>query len=229
MKMIVGLGNPGDQYAATRHNVGFRVVERIAATKGWLWEGKRANAAIAQGTLDGEKLLLVKPQTFMNLSGQPVSALLRFYKLDLADLLVICDDLDLPAGRVRLRAKGSAGGQRGVDNIITLLGTDGFARLRIGIGRPSNSRMAVVDYVLGAPKGDERMILEEGEDRAATVVPVWVREGTDAAMNRFNVDPTVPPKQHKPTPPKSVPPRLATPNAAPASKPSSAQSEGEEH
>jgi PTH1 family peptidyl-tRNA hydrolase len=189
MKLIAGLGNPGDRYAPTRHNVGFRVVDDLAERFGWHWEPRRERALIAQGTTGGEKLLLIKPQTFMNDSGLAVGALLRFYKAPLTDLLVVCDDLDLPTGRVRLRERGSSGGQRGVESIITHVGTMGFARLRVGIGRPPNQHFSVVDYVLGIPPADERTLLREGEERAAEAALVWALEGPQAVMNRFNTDP----------------------------------------
>lgn len=199
MKLIVGLGNPGIQYAATRHNAGFRVVERIAAAHGWAWDGRRDRAVLAQGMLGEEKVILAKPQTYMNDSGAAVGPLVRFYKLSPAtDLLVICDDLDLPLGRVRVRAKGSAGGQHGMESVISRLGTDQFARIRIGIGRPVHPRAAIIDHVLGTPSLDEAITLATSEDRAAEAALVWLSEGTTAAMNRFNAEPRPP----KPEPAK---------------------------
>jgi PTH1 family peptidyl-tRNA hydrolase len=188
MKLIVGLGNPGLQYAPTRHNSGFRVVDRLAGQFGWSWQRTRERALVAQGNLDGDKVVLIKPQTYMNDSGMAVSAFVRFFKLPTSDLLVICDDLDLPVGRVRLREQGSAGGQRGVHSIITHLGTNAFARLRVGIGRPTEPRQAVIDYVLGIPPAEERAALGEAEARAAEAALVWAREGAQAVMNRFNGD-----------------------------------------
>jgi PTH1 family peptidyl-tRNA hydrolase len=189
MKVIVGLGNPGVQYAPTRHNCGFRVAERLAERFGWAWQSTRERALVAQGNAEGTKIVLIKPQTYMNDSGMAVGAFVRFFKLSPEDLLVICDDLDLPVGRVRLRERGSAGGQRGVDSIITHLGTNAFARLRVGIGRPADPRQAVVDYVLGIPPAEERTTLGEAEARAAEAALVWAREGPQAVMNRFNADP----------------------------------------
>ena len=133
MKIIVGLGNPGMRYAQTRHNVGFDTMDVFASRQGWSWSGRRMRASLAEGMLGAEKVLLAKPQTYMNDSGLAVGELVRFYKLDLADLLVVCDDLDLPLGRVRLRARGAAGGQHGLESIIQHLGGNRqFARLRIG-------------------------------------------------------------------------------------------------
>lgn len=209
MKLIVGLGNPGDRYAATRHNVGWRVLDRYAVQQGWAWSGTRDRASLAQGVLDGDKVVLAKPQTYMNESGLAVGPLMRFYKLTLADLLVVCDDLDLAVGRVRLREKGSSGGQRGVESIITHLGANGFARLRVGIGRPEHPRIDPVDHVLGAPRGDERLLLEEGEERAVAAIAIWLRDGLTVAMNQFNPDPQQPakvkPAQAKPSEPQRDP------------------------
>jgi aminoacyl-tRNA hydrolase len=204
MKLIVGLGNPGTQYATTRHNVGFRVVDRIAASQGWNWNDKRDNAVLAQGLIDGEKIILAKPQTYMNESGRAVGPLLRFYKLPLEDLLVICDDLDLPVGRVRLREKGSAAGQHGIESIIAHLSGNNFARLKVGIGRPAYPRQDVIAYVLGIPPRDEAETLSKEEERAAEAALAWVKEGVTAAMNRYNPDPSQPkrPKPEPQTPPE---------------------------
>jgi PTH1 family peptidyl-tRNA hydrolase len=194
VKLIVGLGNPGARYALTRHNVGFHVVDRLADVAGLSCQAGRVRALLAQGMLRAQTVLLVKPQTFMNESGLAVSALVRFYKLDLADLLVICDDLDLPAGRMRLREQGSSGGQRGVASIIQQIGSNAFPRLRVGIGRPSDPRIDPVDHVLSVPQGVERETLEAGERRAVEAVQVWLSEGIAVAMNQFNPDPQAKPK-----------------------------------
>ncbi len=200
MKLIAGLGNPGIQYAQTRHNAGFRAVDILAERAGWTWTSSRERALVAQGVSGGEKLVLVKPQTYMNDSGVAVGALMRFYKLSLSDLLVICDDLDLPVGRVRLRERGSAGGQHGMESIIAHLGSNDFARLRIGIGRPADPRHAIIDHVLGIPPSEERGVLSEAEARAADAALVWALEGPQAVMNRFNADPAAPRKKKNPPP-----------------------------
>ncbi len=197
MKLIVGLGNPGEQYTKTRHNVGFRVVDQLAERLGWRWAASRERALVTEGVTGGQKLLLVKPTTYMNDSGQAVGPLLRFYKLTLADLLVICDDLDLPVGRVRLRERGSPGGQNGLGSIIAHVGSQDFARLRVGIGRPANGRMSIVDYVLGIPPAEERADLADSETRASDAALAWAAEGTQATMNRFNLDPTAAPRPQK--------------------------------
>src|SRR5258708_30633318 len=189
MKLVVGLGNPGLQYEHSRHNVGFRVVDKFAAKMGWKWTERRARAILASGTVGTEKVILAKPITFMNLSGEAVSELARWYKLQPQDVLVVCDDLDLPVGKVRLRTQGSAGGQKGLDNIIHHLHTKEFPRLRVGIGRPSNNRMDPTSYVLGIPGGDERILLAIGEDRAVEAIELAITQGINAAMNIVNADP----------------------------------------
>lgn len=200
VKLIVGLGNPGARYAHTRHNVGFDVVDLLASRNGWSWEAHRGKSLVASGSArvplatpaDGapawreEKLLLAKPQTFMNDSGVAVSELVRFYKLDLRDLLIVCDDLDLPLARVRLRARGAAGGQHGLESTIRMLGTNDFARLKIGIGRPTHGRGENVDFLLSAPRGDERLALDSAIETAAEATLLWVSAGSEAAMNRYN-------------------------------------------
>jgi peptidyl-tRNA hydrolase, PTH1 family len=189
MKLVIGLGNPGIRYEHTRHNVGYRVVDALAKKLGWTWNESRSRAVLASGTAGNEKVVLVKPITYMNLSGEAVSALLRWYKVQPEDIVVVCDDLDLPVGKVRLRTRGSAGGQKGLDNIILHLHTDTFPRLRVGIGRPTNSRMDAIDYVLGTPTGDERILLATGEDRAVEAIELLIRQGIATTMNIINADP----------------------------------------
>ena len=187
MKLIVGLCNPGIRYARTRHNVGFDTVDVIAARQGWRFDGRRSRALLASGVIADEKLMLAKPQTYMNDSGAAVSDLLRFYKLDPAsDLLVICDDLDLPLARIRLRTRGAAGGQHGLESTIRYLGTTAFARVKIGIGRPAHGRDENVDFLLSAPRGDERIALDAAIEQAADAALCWLTEGADVAMNTYN-------------------------------------------
>lgn len=188
MRLVIGLGNPGTQYEHTRHNIGFRVVNMLAAKYGWKWE-RRGRALLASGLIGPEKVVLVKPLTYMNNSGEAVGELVHWYKLQPEDILVIYDELDLPIGKVRLRAKGSAGGHNGLDNIIRHIHTNQFPRLRVGIGRPVNHRMETINYVLGIPPADERIVLEIGENRAAEVVPMIIQKGLEAAMNSINLDP----------------------------------------
>lgn len=184
MKIVVGLGNPGSKYAATRHNIGFDVVDYLAAGPGVGGFRSAFQSEAAEFTEGGEKVLLVKPQTFMNLSGRAVRAVLDFYKLTPADLLVICDDYNLPLGKLRVRAKGSHGGQNGLRNIQEQLGTDEYPRLRMGIGQPAPGE--AVDFVLTRFKPGERAAVEEAVANAAAGVLVWVRQGLPACMNRVN-------------------------------------------
>jgi PTH1 family peptidyl-tRNA hydrolase len=189
MKLIVGLGNPGLRYARTRHNAGFDAVDVIAERLGWRFDQRRSQALLASGVVGTEKLLLAKPQTYMNESGMSVGELVRFYKLAPAtDLLVICDDLDLPVAKLRLRARGAAGGQHGLESTIRHIGTTDFARLKIGIGRPPNGRWENVDFLLSQPRGDERIALDTAIDRAADAAMAWMSDGVEAASNRFNAD-----------------------------------------
>ena len=189
MKLIIGLGNPGAEYERTRHNVGFRVVDKLAAKHGWKWNERRSRAVLASGTIGSEKVVLAKPLTFMNLSGQTVGELVRWYKVPPEDLLIVHDELDLPVGKIRLRASGSAAGHNGLRDIIAHLNTDQFPRLRIGIGHPRNSRIQGRDHVLSAPSGDERILLETGEDRAVEAVEMAITQGLERAMNVANTDP----------------------------------------
>ena len=189
MKLVVGLGNPGAAYERTRHNVGFRVVDKLAAKLGWKWTERRARAILASGTLGPEKVILVKPLTFMNLSGEAVGELVRWYKLQPEDVLVVYDELDLPIGKIRLKSKGSAAGHNGLRDIIAHLHTEAFPRLRIGIGHPKHNRKSGKDHVLGIPPLDERILLETAEDRSVEALEMWISQGIDATMNAVNADP----------------------------------------
>jgi PTH1 family peptidyl-tRNA hydrolase len=185
MKVIVGLGNPGRQYAGTRHNVGFEVIDALAAGPGVSAFRSRFQAQVAEADEGGRPVLLVKPETFMNLSGQSVRQLADFYKLPPGDLLVVCDDFALPLGKLRVRAKGTHGGHNGLRNIQDHLGTTEYARLRIGVGAP---RDEAVDHVLSRFRPAERPVIEEAVQKAVQAVLVWVYQGVAACMNRFNPD-----------------------------------------
>lgn len=189
MKLVIGLGNPGTEYERTRHNVGFRVVDKLAAQQGWKWNERRNHAILASGNLGLEKVVLAKPITFMNLSGEAVGELLRWYKLHPEDILVVYDELDLPLGKVRLRSSGSAAGHNGLENIIRHLHTNVFPRLRVGIGRPTNTHMQGKDYVLGIPTADESIQLETSEDRAVEAIKLAISQGIGTTMNIINADP----------------------------------------
>lgn len=184
MKLIVGLGNPGEEYAASRHNVGFQCVRTLAKKHHLEFDKKRANARIAQGIILAQPVVLARPQTYMNLSGQSVLGLSQWLGITPADLLVIYDDLDLPLGKIRLRPGGSAGGHRGMRSIIASLGAEEFARLRVGIGRPEGNE--AIDYVLGHFTAAERQVMHETYARVAEAVECILTDGLEAAMNRYN-------------------------------------------
>lgn len=183
--LIVGLGNPGREYQLNRHNIGFMLIDRLCrellTTPGMV----HSKAIIAKAQYAGKKVILAKPQTYMNLSGQSVSSLVRFYKIPHDRLLVAHDDLDLPLGTIRLRPGGGSGGQKGVSSIIQQLGTQNFPRLRIGIGRPPG-RMDAAAYVLQDFNQEERELLPEVLDRAAKAALAFIEHGLEMAMNQFN-------------------------------------------
>lgn len=183
--LIVGLGNPGKDYEKTRHNIGFRCVDALAAAHGLKFDGKKGKAVLAEGTIADKKVLIAKPQTYMNLSGESVRLLVDFYKIPLANVMVIMDDMDVPLGTLRIRVKGSAGGQNGMKNIINHLGTDEISRLRFGIGRPPG-RMAPAAYVLQDFDKQDAILLAETMDRVMKALDTWLREGITAMMNRYN-------------------------------------------
>lgn len=183
--LIVGLGNPGREYQFNRHNIGFMLIDQLCrallTTPGMI----QSKAIIAKAQFAGKKVILAKPQTYMNLSGQSVGSLVRYYKVPYDHLLVAHDDLDLPLGTIRLRPGGGSGGQKGVSSIIQQLGTQNFPRLRIGIGRPPG-RMDAAAYVLQDFNQEERDLLPEVLDRAAKAVLVFIENGLEMAMNQFN-------------------------------------------
>jgi PTH1 family peptidyl-tRNA hydrolase len=185
MKMIVGLGNPGSRYERNRHNIGFQIVDELADAHGLSFDKRQHKAKIASGWIGEQRVLLVKPQTFMNLSGEAVQPLAAYYKIDPADLIVIFDDLDLPTGKLRLRPFGGAGGHNGMKSIIQRLGTNEFPRLRVGIDRPPG-RMDPAAYVLQDFSSSEEEIMVQVRDRARQALECWLEAGIDAAMNQFN-------------------------------------------
>lgn len=186
MYIIVGLGNPGRDYENTRHNIGFDVIDRLADQENIGVLEKKHKAVIGKGVIAGEKCILAKPQTFMNLSGESVRALLDYYKVDeTTSLIVISDDVSLDVGQIRIRKKGSAGGHNGLKNIIANLGHDTFMRVKMGVGeKPRGWDLA--DYVLGHFPPREREAMDEAAERAADAIRMMIAEDADAAMNEYN-------------------------------------------
>lgn len=184
-KLVVGLGNPGTKYAGTRHNIGFEVVDRLAQSGAATGFTRRFDGLLTEIEVDYRRTLLLKPETFMNLSGRSVRQAMQFYKLETASgLLVICDDLNLPLGKIRLKPSGSDGGQKGLRDITAQLGTDQYSRLRLGIGE--RGPIDASDFVLSRFKPAERPIIDDALITALQAIAVWVVQGVDAAMNRFN-------------------------------------------
>ncbi|MDR7485530.1 MAG: aminoacyl-tRNA hydrolase [Armatimonadota bacterium] len=186
MRLIVGLGNPGRRYRGTRHNIGWEVLDRLARTHGIAIDVEDGWADVGRGIIGGHRVLLARPQTYVNVSGTAVADLSRRHRVSPSDLLVIVDDLDLPVGSVRVREKGSHGGHNGLRSIIEALGTTEFARIRIGIGRPPEGADPA-DYVLERPSPDERALLDDAVARAADGATLWVTDGVQAAMRRCNI------------------------------------------
>ncbi|MCA9123287.1 MAG: aminoacyl-tRNA hydrolase [Planctomycetaceae bacterium] len=185
MKLVVGLGNPGRKYEETRHNIGFEVAVELARRFGQSTPRSKFQGEVVEGTIGGEKLLVLCPHTYMNKSGSSVLASRDFYKLELTDLLVVCDDLSLPLGKLRIRTKGSSGGQNGLRDIIGRIGSEEFPRLRIGIGTPPPGWDAA-DFVLSKFTKDDLAEMKIAVSRAADAVECWVRDGIECCMNRYN-------------------------------------------
>lgn len=214
MHLIAGLGNPGARYERTRHNVGWMVLDELARRHHIGSWRKAHEALVGDALLNGARVALVKPQTFMNLSGKSVSALLRYQRVEREHLLVVCDDLNLPTGRLRLRAEGSDGGHNGLKSVAQMLGTTQYARLRVGVGEPPQAERrerGTANHVLSQFAPDEWAEVQASVARAADCVEVWVREGVAVAMNTFNRSDSAEPKpvEAKPVevqfPPPSAP------------------------
>jgi PTH1 family peptidyl-tRNA hydrolase len=189
LKLIVGLGNPGSRYRGTRHNVGWEVLEHLARRHGICIEEDTGWAEVGRGEIGPHRVVLARPMTYVNASGMAVQDLKRRYRVKAEDILLIVDDLDLPLGRLRVRPKGSAGGHNGLRSVIEALGTDGFPRMRVGIGRPPEGGEAA-DHVLTRFTADERELLRDAIDRAAQAVEVAITDGLEVAMNRYNTKST---------------------------------------
>lgn len=184
--LLIGLGNYGDKYEATRHNVGFRTVDIIAETIGvTAWKNKH-KSLVAEGDIKGNKVLLVKPLTYMNKSGEAVSEIIKFYKLPVNSIIVISDDVSMDVGRLRIRANGSHGGHNGLRDIIELLGSSDFTRIKVGVGQKPHPDYDLADWVLGKPQGDDLKTLTETEKLAADAAIFAVTNGISSTMNKFN-------------------------------------------
>ena len=191
MKIIIGLGNPGREYRMNRHNAGFHCIERLADKYGIKFQNKLCQSQTGTGQIEGEEVVLARPATFVNLSGNAAACLLKRFKCTPQDLTVIHDDLDLPTGRIRVRLGGSSGGHRGIKSIIQALGGQDFNRVRIGISRPelgprNDYESEIIDYVLGNFSREENELMQPALDLACEAVPVILAKGITAAMNRFN-------------------------------------------
>ena len=185
--LIVGLGNPGREYAQTRHNCGFMAVDRLAERRRVVWKTERKfQARVAHAKWAGKTVILCEPETFMNRSGVAVQAVALFYKVAVEQVLVVVDDADLPLGGLRLRGSGSSGGHHGLDSIEQHLGTRQYARLRIGIGRRTEGQREITDYVLGRFEAAEKALLEASLERACDQMECWMTAGVQEAMNQFN-------------------------------------------
>jgi peptidyl-tRNA hydrolase, PTH1 family len=183
-KLVVGLGNPGTKYQGTRHNIGFEMVDRLAQGGSSSTFSRKFEGLCAEIEIDYRRVMLLKPETFMNLSGRAVGQAVRFLKLPLTDVIAVCDDLSLPLGKLRLRPGGTDGGQKGLRDMINHLGSDQFPRLRIGIG--DREQVDAADFVLSRFRSSERPVIDDALILASQAVAVWVSQGIDAAMNRFN-------------------------------------------
>lgn len=188
MKVVLGIGNPGRKYSATRHNVGFRVIDRVAGALGVEVRKRKLKGLLGEGAAEGERLLLVKSQTYVNLTGECARAVLDYFGAGVDSLLVVTDDVNLPLGALRCRGAGSSGGHNGLESVIRHLGTQEFARLRVGVGRPEGETGGdeLVDHVLGRFVEAETLEADRSEARAAEAVIVWVRSGVEECQNRFN-------------------------------------------
>lgn len=185
MRLVVGLGNPGSSYEGSRHNVGFRVIDLLARRSGITTKERRFRALLGYGKIGGQDVILAKPLTYMNLSGYAVKAIMDWHSLETSQLLVVYDDMDLDLGRIRIRPRGSAGGHNGMKSIITLVGSEDFPRVRVGIGKPSPS-LDSVEHVLGWFSAEEMPVISTAIEWAANAVELCIQEGLDEAMNRYN-------------------------------------------
>ena len=185
MNLIVGLGNPEAEYGKTRHNMGFNTINKIAEQYHINVNKTKFQGLSEVGTIEGQKVILVKPQTYMNLSGECVKPFVDFYKIEKENILVIYDDMDIEPGKIKIRKKGSAGGHNGMKSIIQMIGTEEFPRIRVGIGRPIH-KGDEINYVIGAIPEEELKRLDEGTEKAQKAVEEILKNGVDSAMNKYN-------------------------------------------
>ena len=186
MYLIVGLGNPEPEYARTRHNMGFDVINKLAQNNDISLNKTKYNAIYGTGIIKNEKVILIKPQTFMNNSGESVVEFVRFYKEPLEKVIVVYDDMDTDVGKIRVRAKGGPGSHNGMKSLVHELKSEDFPRIRVGIGKPKNE-FDRIDYVIGRIPNEEYIVLQEGEDLAVDAVEYWIENGIDNTMNVYNV------------------------------------------
>ena len=183
--VIVGLGNPGPEYADTRHNAGFWCIDALATKHGITLERRNRSAIIGEGEIDDKRVALVKPRTFVNRSGAAVNYLTARYAMPIDSLLLVCDDINLPPGKLRLRRKGSAGGHNGIKSVIEAAGSQDFPRLRIGVGRPAEGK-GQIEHVIGPMESEDREVVDEAVDRAADAIACLLSDGLEEAMSRYN-------------------------------------------
>ena len=184
--LVVGLGNPGDKYENTRHNAGFMAIDQLADRGDFPVQRLKFHALTHQATISGQGVLVMKPTTYMNLSGDAVAEAAAFYKVSPDHILVLCDDVSLPVGKLRIRTSGSAGGHNGLKNIIQHLGTDQFPRVKIGVGGKPHPNYDMADWVLGKFVGEDKTAMDEATRRAAQAVECYLKDGPPKAMNQFN-------------------------------------------
>ena len=186
MKLVVGLGNPGERYRRTRHNVGFQAIEHFAEQLGHGRWSKHGEGLVQDVRLSGEKVKLLLPQTYMNRSGRSVRGVLDYFKIPVSELIVVCDDVDLPTGQLRIRPSGGSGGQRGLADVCKSVGSNEIARLRIGVGAPDRTRQETADYVLSPFSGSEATLIQSAMERTTQALRCWVQHGLQKAMNEYN-------------------------------------------
>lgn len=185
MYLIVGLGNPEEEYSKTRHNMGFDVINELAKENEINVNKSKFNGLYGIGNIKNEKVILLKPQTYMNLSGKSIAQVVNFYKIPMENVLVIYDDIDVEPGKIKIRKKGSSGSHNGMKSVVAELQTEDFARIRVGIGKPKY-KDDMINYVIGAIPEEEKELLEEGTTKAAKAMTSIIKEGIDIAMNKFN-------------------------------------------